>query len=104
MFELNFINEIYLITALVVIVMFVLTVAKRNNAYRNRAIIWMAITDYRLALYSLGKKDAYVSVNDMESYEKTVFRLFDWGYKNILSPDKFEIINHYIDERRKYKI
>lgn len=37
-----------------------------------------------------------VSVWDSESYEKTLFRLWDWGYTRILPPEKFELIKPYI--------
>ena len=37
-----------------------------------------------------------VDYDDMESYEKTLFRLWDWGYTRILPPDKFELIKPFL--------
>jgi hypothetical protein len=37
-----------------------------------------------------------VGYDDMRDYDSTVMRIFDWGYKNILPEDKFEIIKPYI--------
>ena len=42
-------------------------------------------------------KEPLVSYEDMESYESTLFRLWDWGYKRILPPEKFEIIKPFIN-------
>jgi hypothetical protein len=37
-----------------------------------------------------------VDYDDMESYDETLFRLFDFGYENILPKEKYEIIRPYI--------
>ena len=37
-----------------------------------------------------------VDWSDIEPYDKTLFRLWDWGHKRILPKDKFEIIKPYI--------
>lgn len=54
-------------------------------------------------VYSMTCLDKYdfvsahlVEFDDMESYEKTLFRLWDWGYTRILPPEKFELIKPYI--------
>lgn len=53
------------------------------HAY-NRDIIW-------------GKIDGdLVGYDDMAGYCKTLFRFWDWGYKNILPKDKYELIKAYI--------
>ena len=44
--------------------------------------------DYGLAIKML---DA------MEDFNTTVFRITDWGYKNILPKEYFEVIKPYID-------
>ena len=54
--------------------------------------------------------DAYVTEFDcplkglellwqMEDFDKTLFRLWDWGYKNILPKEDFELIKPYIEEK-----
>ena len=53
------------------------------HAY-NTDVIWKRID---------GEK---VSYDDMMGYCKAVFRFWDWGYKNILPKDKYELIKDYI--------
>ena len=40
--------------------------------------------------------DKNVSYDDMESDNKTLLRLWDWGYTRILPPEKFELIKPFI--------
>ena len=37
-----------------------------------------------------------VDYDDKEDYDKTFWRLWDWGHTRILPKDKFEIIKPYI--------
>lgn len=37
-----------------------------------------------------------VTFEDMESYDDTMRRIWDWGYKRILPPEKFELIKPFI--------
>lgn len=39
-----------------------------------------------------------VDFGDMEPFDKTLLRLWDWGYKRILPADKMEIIKPYLKE------
>jgi hypothetical protein len=39
-----------------------------------------------------------VDYSDMEPYEKTLNRFYDWGYTRILPKDKFEIIKPLIEK------
>lgn len=39
-----------------------------------------------------------VDYSDMEPYDKTFKRFYDWGYTRILSKDKFEIIKPFIEK------
>lgn len=75
---------------------FVLFLLIRNEvAYKNHMKILFAICDYRMKCI-INNEHPMLSCSDMESYEKTMFRLFDFGYDRILSKDKFEIIKPYI--------
>jgi hypothetical protein len=85
---------------------------KNNNTFTNRFIIASAIDDYHTEIIDKLRKDIktygsfanykidsyLVDYDDMESYEKTMWRLWDWGYTRILPKDKFEIIKKYIKE------
>ena len=37
-----------------------------------------------------------VEFYDIEPYDVTLFRIWDWGYKRILPPEKFELIKPFI--------
>lgn len=39
-------------------------------------------------------------IDHMEAYDKTLWRWWDWGYKNILPKEDFELIKPYIKKRR----
>lgn len=71
---------------------------KNENTYKQHELIAHAIWEYRITLIREGKYDsALVDYSDMESYETTLFRLWDWGYTRILPKEKFEIIKPYIE-------
>lgn len=77
---------------------------KNNVTHFNRMLVLNAIYLYRRDLIEQDKYDeAQVNMDDMESYDKTLWRLWDWGYKRILPPEKFEIIKPYIDVIKKEK-
>lgn len=66
---------------------------------RNRGIIIDAICKYHIHLIKEGHYDrgAYlVKYEDMESFNATNNRFWDWGYTRILPPEKFELIKPYI--------
>ena len=68
--------------------------------YRNQRIIGDAVYRYSMDMID---KDMFIQrevfFDDIESFERTMFRLWDFGYTRILPPDKFEIIRPYIKER-----
>ena len=77
---------------------------KNNVTHFNRILVLAAIYLYRRDLIEQDKYDeAQVNMDDMESYDKTLWRLWDWEYKRILPPEKFEIIKPYIDVIKKEK-
>ena len=85
LFVLIFINVFYLL--------------KNSVTYRNRAIII-----YAIYLYSWNNNLVVTDIYDyMESYDQTLFRLWDFGYKRILPPDQFEEIEPYIRKYREVK-
>ena len=82
----------------VVIIFLPFLLIKNENACKNQLIIADAIYDYGVEMITEGCSyaDLAVDFDDMESYRKTLFRLWDWGYKRILPPDKFEFVKPYI--------
>lgn len=72
---------------------------KNEFTLRNQMLIGRAISEYQLHMFEQGAyRDIEVDVDDMEHYNTTLFRLWDWGYKRILPPEKFEIIKPYIEK------
>lgn len=72
---------------------------KNDNTYKNHGVIMEAI--FRHNLDHLHDYDEYgylavLSYDSMESYWKTLFRFWDWGYKNIVDKGTFEKIEPYI--------
>lgn len=72
---------------------------KIHNAYDNQMIILNAIIDYSDETGNFRK--SLTLIDNIELYSKTVFRLWDWGYENILPKEDFELIKPYIQEKRK---
>lgn len=97
-----------LMAAIIVFWIFLIFLLFRVNVvYKNHMIIIDAILEYRLdKLHSTDVSDDKaiaelftnpdVDYEDMESLEATLFRLWDFGYKNILPPEKFELIEPFI--------
>ena len=94
---------IILIDILFVISTLALIILRKNdNAFDNCVIIIKAIYNYKLDLIDKGDLgESFVDYDDMRSYEAVLFRIWDWGYKNILPKDKFEIIKPYIKEEQR---
>ena len=89
----------FLITALLVSIGIVISLVKNEFTYRNHMIIADAIYYYNLHLIKEGQYDIYntgVTFDDMEDYDATQKRFWDWGYKRILPPEKFELIKPFV--------
>ena len=77
---------------------------KNAVTYHNFNIISDAIYKYSIDAIEKAAKNGTildgveyeVTYDDMRDYNTTFFRIFDWGYENILPKDKFEIIKPYI--------
>lgn len=83
-------------------------IVKNCVTYHNHRIISRAIYYYSIATiheyFEAGKiddVDYIVTYDDMEQYEKTIWRLWDWGYTRILPTEKFEIIKPYIEQTKE---
>lgn len=73
---------------------------KNDRTYAMHMKILDAILKYRLQCIDQDKP-CKVDFDDMESYDETFHRFWDWGYTNILPKEKFEIIKPYIKEEQK---
>lgn len=84
------------LSALVCFAMFLLVMLVKNEVtYRQQIRICDAIYRYSMVCARSGVKRE-VEFEDIEPYNSTLFRLWDWGYTRILPPDKFEIIKDYV--------
>lgn len=99
MFEFEFMF-LLLIVCVFMLALLILMAVKSENAYKNRDIIIEAIYKYRIMMITSNRRRDEIDYSDMESYDDTLYRWLDWGYENILPPDKFEIIKPYIKNNR----
>ena len=73
--------------------------AKNNVTYRHHYRIGCAIYAYKLQLIEERRlEESQVDYDDMENYDATLLRFWDWGPTRILPPEKYEIIKPYIME------
>lgn len=93
-----FVLIIALVICVLALIFLIVLSFKNQNTAKNQIKILNAITDYQ---NDCVKKDMYkealnVTIQDKEDYDKTFWRLWDWGYTRILPEDKYEIIKPYI--------
>lgn len=84
-----------LIACILAIAFCFIILCKNANTYKNHMFINKAICAYRMICIERNEK-AIVDHCDMEDYDKTLWRLWDWSYTRILPKEKFEIIKPYI--------
>lgn len=82
-----------------VFVFTVFMLIKSCNTCHNRIKILNGISMYIEDCWLTNDLSPDVDYDDMEEYDDTLFRLWDWGYKRILPKEKFEIIKPYIEKR-----
>ena len=73
----------------------------RNNiTYRNQMIILNAIYLYNDDCIRSSQllSDCMIDYSEMEDYDQTYNRWFDWGYTKILPADKYYLVEPYIEE------
>ena len=81
----------------IIAVCFIIAI-KNCVTYKMHSKIGAAIFQYNMFHITSRDFEKYrlVDYTDMESYEATLFRIWDWGYKRILPPEKFELIKPFI--------
>jgi len=85
------------IILLVLLVFGFIILIKNENTFKMHVTIMAAIHLYRMTLIKLDQYEmCEVDYYDMEPYEKTLLRFWDWGYKHILPPDKFKVIEPFL--------
>ena len=70
---------------------------KNDRAIKMHNVILQAIRDHHTDC--IKKRTTFsVDFDDMEDFNKTLRRWWDWGYKRILPKEKLEIIEKFIDK------
>ena len=87
-----------LIICLLISLLLIFLLIKNENTTKNHLKIIDAINDYQNGCIKNGAYDEILDVTftDREDHNKTLYRIWDWGYTRILPKDKFEIIKPYI--------
>lgn len=88
-----------MVFTILLLIFAILAWAKNENAYRNRMKILDAVHDYGSECIWM-HKPILADFDDMEPFERTLLRFWDWGYTRILPTEKFEIIKPYIKKGR----
>lgn len=70
-------------------------ILKNCRTFYVRSKIITAIWYYRID--NLTQYNHYIDYNYMESYNKTLFRLWDWGCKRIVPKEIYNRIKDYIE-------
>lgn len=89
--------------SVIFILVVVFVIAKNNNTFNKRCVIINAIFEYNKDIINGVVTGQLISFNDLENYDRTLWRLWDWGYKSILPKDKYELIKDYIDKTHEIK-
>ena len=86
---------VFVLVMLILMALCIVMLIKNEVIYRQRKKILKAIKEYENMCYKHGEI-SNVDCENIENYDSTLFRIWDWGYTRILPKDKFEIIKPYI--------
>lgn len=102
----NILTIIYASIVFLALIWCLSSLIKVEVTYRNHIIISSAIHRYSIQLIKEGRYDITafpVKYEDMEDFDDTQKRFWDWGYTRILPPEKFELIKPYIKPYKESK-
>lgn len=91
-------ETIYILLMALVIAIGFFFLKKNDRTCEMHQLVNHAIYLYNVDMIEKGLDDRLDQEECMEPYDKTLFRLFDWGYENIVSPEVLEKIRLYIEE------
>ena len=81
-----------------ILIAMVILYFKNINTYKNHIILLNAIAKHNYAAMLEDQYDKCINYDCIESYYKTLFNLFDWGYKNLVPRGVYKRIEPFIDE------
>lgn len=82
--------------SLFLMILSLVAMVKDTYSFRAYRTIHNAISEWGLDNPNVSEKEFVEMFHSMREYPKPFSRLFDWGYKNILPADKFEVIEPFI--------
>ena len=91
---------IAMIVAIVLGILLFTLFIKNIHTWNIRMNVNYAIFRYRIDCIDKGVVSV-VDWEDMVSYEHTLFKLWDWSSKNVLSKEKYKIIKPYLRRRTR---
>ena len=97
---------IFLVLYILFFVMAIIFLIKNFITYHWHTLIVDAIFWYHMSAESIlerEQREKLVCYNDLESYDATLFRFWDWGYKHILPKEKFVLLEPYIKKVKKIR-
>ncbi len=71
---------------------------KNRNTYKNQMIISNAIHSHNMDTIEKGCSVSIIHYTCMRKYSYSFLNIFDWDYKNIVSPEIYERLEPFIDE------
>ena len=89
---------ISIIIFFVVLLLGAFLIAKNEVTFSRQVAVSIAMHAYNMHQISIHECDNLLDYDDIEPYMKTFWRLWDWGYKRLLPPDKFELIKPYLSK------
>ena len=96
--------DVVMVILIIALVYLIIMEIKVDNAYRNCLILVEAIHLHNMDYINSDEynpkylKDRLIEYDVSDEMTRALFRLFDWGYTNILPQDIFERIVPYLDE------
>lgn len=91
-----FLIGLFIMCILALILLWILDL-KNENTCKNCMIILHAICEYNLDCIERGC-DELMEYDVAKDYDTIMWRLFDWGYENILPKEAMEKIRPFIKE------
>lgn len=88
----NVISGIFSVALVLTIIFVFLLLYKNDITYKHHIRLIDAIFEYQ----NNNNFTTDISYDQIEDYGRSLFRLWDWGYKNIVSKDVYKKIEKYI--------
>lgn len=85
-------------TYMLIIAFGLVMLVKTENTFNQRMEILDAVHSYNMHCIEINECSRMIDFEEMEEYEATLFRLWDWGCTRILPPEKFELVKPYLQK------